>query len=371
MDPEKFLMMPMQLYYDATAKTKQSSDKVEAIKQDVNHEFIASEKHDGEASMIIKMNNVVSIRSRNISVKTKRYGDYTAKLPHIVEEFKNIPDNTVVLAELCVNDGTNHADRHTMSTDVGCILRSLVPLALKKQEQHGKIVAVIFDCLMYDGVDLVDRPYEERVQTILEHFKVNCKDMKYTNDTKCMKYTYHTDFVYDHFYEFFNSVIDKNGEGLVLVRRDYKYSPAKRTAWQTLKWKKHTETYDLKVIGTENFTKEYSGKQLDKWSYFVDENDNKIECAHHDGLRPAFHDGLRPVTKGWFYGWKAAVLCEYNGTTIRCSSGLTDEDRAQLAEQHMQDNISAGVLYAEVSGMQTASQGRLRHPIINRLRIMN
>lgn len=352
MDSEKFLMMPMQMYYDATAKTKQSSDKVEAIKQDVNHEFIASEKHDGEASMIIKMNNVVSIRSRNISVKTKRYGDYTAKLPHIVEDFKNIPDNTVVLAELCVNDGTNHADRHTMSTDVGCILRSLVPLALKKQEQHGKIIAVIFDCLMYDGVDLVNRPYEERVQTILEHFQPDS-----------MMYTYHTDFVYDNFHEFFNSVIDKNGEGLVLVRRDYVYSPSKRTAWQTLKWKKHTETYDLKVIGTENFTKEYTGKQLDKWSYFVDENDNKIECS--------YRDGLTPVTKGWFYGWKAAVLCEYNGTTIRCSSGLTDEDRAQLAEQHMQDNIAAGVLYAEVSGMQTATQGRLRHPIVNRLRIMN
>lgn len=355
MDSERFLMMPMQLYYDATAKTKQSSDKVEAIKQDVNHEFIASEKHDGEACMIIKMNNTVSIRSRNISVKTKRYGDYTAKLPHIVEEFNNIPDNTVVLAELCVNDGTNHANRHTMSTDVGCILRSLPPLALKKQQQQGYIVAVVFDCLMYNGIDLVNCPYEERVQAIVEHFQP---------DQDSTGYVYRTDFVYDHFYDFFNSVIDKNGEGLVLVRRDYVYSPSKRTAWRTLKWKKHTETYDLKVVGTEDFTKEYTGKQLDKWLYFVDENNNRVDNVTD-------RNNLTPVTKGWYYGWKAAVLCEYNGTIIRCSSGLTDEDRAQLAEQDMQDNITAGVLYAEVSGMQTATQGRLRHPIVNRLRIIN
>ena len=368
MDSERFLMMPMQLYYDATAKTKQSSEKVEAIKQDVNHEFIASEKHDGEACMIIKMNNVISIRSRNISVKTKRYGDYTAKLPHIVEDFKNIPDNTVVLAELCVNDGTNHANRNTMSTDVGCILRSLPPLALKKQEQHGKVVAVIFDCLMHDGHDLVDCPYEARVSVIQQFFPSEEPQNILLQETfkPVMKYVYHTKFMYDHFNDFFNSVMDKNGEGLVLVRRDYKYSPSKRTAWQTLKWKKHTESYDLKVVDTEDFTKEYTGKQLDKWLYFVDEHDNKIDVNNITD-----RSGLIPVTKGWYYGWKAAVLCEYNGTTIRCSSGLTDEDRALLAEQNMQDYITAGVLYAEVSGMQTATQGRLRHPIVNRLRIMN
>lgn len=350
MDSEKYLMMPMQMYYDCPNK---DNPRINLVKKDINHQYIASEKHDGEASMIVKINNVVNIRSRSLSVKTHRYGDYTDKLPHIVNEFINIPNNTVVLAELCVNDGTNHAKRGSMSTDVGCVLRSLPPLAIKKQKDIGNIVAVIFDCLMYDGVELLDKPYEERVKLITE---------KFDDENTSTGYIYHTTYVYDKFEDFFNNVMDMNGEGLVCVKRSYPYSPNKRTAWQTLKWKKHTETFDLKVIGTEDFTKEYTGKQLDRWIYFVDENGNKVK---EDEAEITF-----PVTKGWYYGWKAAIICEYNGKKIRCSSGLSDEDRAQLAEEHMQEHIRNGELYAEVSGMQNASQGRLRHPIVKRLRIM-
>ena len=351
MNPEKFLMMPMQMYYDCPNK---ENKKIDIIKKDIKHEYIASEKHDGEASMIIKINNCVYIRSRSLSVKTKRYGDYTAKLPHIVDEFMTMPDNTVVMAELCVNDGTNHAKYGTMSTDVGTVLRSLPPLAIKKQREHGNLVAVIFDCLMYDGVEIMDQPYENRVQLITE---------KFDDASTSQGYIYHTDFVFDNFNDFFEEVINKNGEGLVCVKRDYPYSPDKRTAWKTLKWKKHTETFDLKVIGTEDFTKEYTGKQLNKWQFFADDNNNKLQTYNPP-------ESYKPVTKGWFYGWKAAVICEYNGTTIKCSSGLSDDDRAQLSEQHMQEHIRNGELFAEVSGMQNASQGRLRHPIINRLRIM-
>lgn len=351
MDSERFLMMPMQMYYDCPDK---NNKKIDVIKRDINHEYIASEKHDGEASMIIKINNRVYIRSRTLSVKTKRYGDYTEKLPHIVEELMTFPDNTVVMAELCINDGNNHAKYGTMSTDVGTVLRSLPPLAIKKQQEKGYLVAVIFDCLMYDGVELLNQPYETRVNKINEVF---------ASEDESTGYIYHTKFMFDHFEDFFNDVINKNGEGLVCVKRNYPYSPNKRTAWQTLKWKKHTETYDLQVIGTEDFTKEYTGKQLDKWQFYADENNNRLQT-----LNPP--SNYKPVTKGWFYRWKSAVICKYNDITIKCSSGLSDEDRAQLSEQYMQEHIKNGKLFAEVSGMQNASQGRLRHPIINRLRIM-
>ena len=80
--------------------------------------------------------------------------------------------------------------------------------------------------------------------------------------------------------------------------------------------------------------------------------------------------GYTPVTKGWFYGWKAAVICMFNDKKIRVSSGLSDEDREQLSTEVMQEHIKNHELYAEVSGMQSASRGKLRHPIINRLRLL-
>lgn len=344
----KYSMLPMQLYYDCPNKDNKN---IEIIRNDEIN-YIASEKHDGEASMFIKINGEILIRSRNLSKVTGKYGDYTAKLPHLVKELESIPDNTVFLAELCLNDGTNHAKKGTMSTDVGTVLRSLPPLAIKKQEENGKLVAVVYDCLMYAGCEIMNDPYEDRVKMIEKMFY---------NENNNVGYIYHTNIRYDHFHEFFDEIIDSSGEGIVLVKRDYPYSPGKRTAWKTLKWKRHTETFDLLVIDTEDYTKEYTGKQLDKWQYFVDENDNKVKGE--------YKHGYTPVTKGWFYGWKAAVICLYNGKEIRVSSGLSDDDREQLSTDYMKTHIKNKELYAEVSGMQSASQGRLRHPIINRLRL--
>lgn len=344
----KFSMLPMQLYYDCPDKNNKN---IEKIRNDENN-YIASEKHDGEASMIIKINGDILIRSRNLSKVTGKYGDYTAKLPHIIKELENIPDNTVFLAELCLNDGTNHGKKGTMSTDVGTVLRSLPPLAIKKQEENGKLVAIVYDCLMYDGNEIMNDPYETRVKLIEQMF-----NDEYHNDG----YIYHTQFRYNNFHDFFDEIINNSGEGIVLVKKDYPYSPDKRTAWKTLKWKRHTESFDLLVIDTEDYTKEYTGKQLNKWQYFVDENDNKVKGE--------YKQGYTPVTKGWFYGWKAAVICLFNNKQIRVSSGLSDEDREQLSTDIMKMHIANKELYAEVSGMQSASQGKLRHPIIKRLRL--
>ena len=352
---DKYAMMPMQKYYDCTNKEKSYTTKVDVIRKDVNHNYIASEKHDGEASMFIKIDGKILIRSRNLSKVTGKYGDYTEKIPHLVDELSKFPDNTVFLAELCLNDGTNHSKKGAMSTDVGTVLRSLPPRAIEEQRKKGKLVAVVYDCLMYDGVEIMNGTYESRVRLIIEKF-----DDEFINTG----YIYHTQYKYDDFYDFFDNVINNCGEGLVLVMRDYPYSPDKRTTWKTLKWKRHTEELDLLVVDTEDFTKEYTGKSLATWKYFVDEYDNKIYA--NSGTDKS---KLTPVTKGWFYGWKAAVICEYNGQRIRVASGLSDNDRGQLAEEHMQEHIRNKELYAEVSGMQSATKGKIRHPILNRLRL--
>ena len=102
---EDFAMLSPMKYYN-------NEDTSNAKRQDMidnkNGEYIATKKNDGDWSMLIhysKGNNL--IRSRSISKVTGVYGDYTAKVPHIVREMENWPDNTVMLAELCWGeDGT-------------------------------------------------------------------------------------------------------------------------------------------------------------------------------------------------------------------------------------------------------------------------
>ena len=124
---EDFAMLPPMKYYN-------NEDTSNAKRQDMidnkNGEYIATKKNDGDWSMLIhysKGNNL--IRSRSISKVTGVYGDYTAKVPHIVREMENWPDNTVMLAELCWDeDGTN-------ANTVGTILRCLPAKAVERQKE--------------------------------------------------------------------------------------------------------------------------------------------------------------------------------------------------------------------------------------------
>ena len=95
-----------------------------------NDEYIATCKYDGEWTMFIKWDGQYLIRSRSLSKVTGAYGDKTAHLPHLVEEMKLWPDNTVILGEVC------WGDFGSVSTDVGTILRCLPAKAVERQKEH-------------------------------------------------------------------------------------------------------------------------------------------------------------------------------------------------------------------------------------------
>ena len=154
---EYFANLEPQKYYDNKDMTPGAIQKREDMMSNKDDQFVATRKNDGEWCMLIKgLNGEILARSRSISKVTGKYGDYTAKIPHIVEEFqRDFPIGTVLLGELCFEDITK------TSKDVGTILRCLPPKAIERQKTNP-LSFVMFDILAWNGISFMDRDYIER-----------------------------------------------------------------------------------------------------------------------------------------------------------------------------------------------------------------
>lgn len=325
-DVKYFETMPAMKYYNNEDDTNQ---KRRDMIENKDNKYIATCKKDGCWSCMIHGDGFDLIRSRSISKKTGAYGDYTDKLPHLVEEMQKWPKNSVVLAEICWDEP------NTTANTVGTILRCLSAKAVERQKEH-KLKALIFDVLMWDGVDMMDWAYENRLAVAI------------TQSVLHQTYLYPTQIFIDNFDEAADEIIRNGGEGVVIQLKDNPYMPGSRTAWKTLKLKKQMDEVELKVLSTIEPNKNYEGDYLENWEYFDNEG--------------------HPVTKPYYMGWKNGVIVDFNGVEVKVTSGLTDEDRAWLATDEAQALIISGDLYAKVKAMEINSRAALRHPYINGFR---
>lgn len=298
-------------------------------------DYIGSFKKDGEWSRMIWDGKEVLIQSRTISKKTGKYAEKQESLPHLVDEFKKLPVNTVILGEICYDE------LYLRSKDVGTILRCLPEKAIERQqEEKNKLHFYCFDILCFNDIDLSNLGFEQRVS--------------YLNEVKNIlgdKYIRYADIkTVDQIANEYQDYLNQGGEGFVLQKKDCIYEPGKRTAWQTIKLKKSTEEIELQVVGIIDPVREYTGKELDTWQYF-----------DIDGT---------PITKYYYLGWKTGVIVNHNGTQVRVASGCTDADGEWLATEEAQQAIKDEILYAKVEAMEfEPDSGSMRHPRLVELRL--
>ena len=346
---KKFYTMTPMKYYDCGGEF--NKPKAQAMLKNENKAYIATRKNDGEWCRIIKdAQGNIKAQSRSISKVTGEYGDKTEHIPHIIDELRSYPCETVLIGELCFEDITK------TSKDVGAILRCKSDKAIARQKDI-KLVYKVFDCLAFAGMDLMEKPYWERL--------VNAEDCVH-DFGQYITVTNHTE--YGDFEEFLQDILAAQGEGIVIHRKDAKYKPGARTAWDTLKVKKIVEELELPIVEFIKPNKTYCGEDADTWKYWIG---TKADGTIVKSLKcPDSTPNIikwEPVTKPYWMGWMNGVVVDNNGTLVRVTSGLTDEDREWLATAEAVEALNNG-LVATVSCMEITEDGSLRHPRLIRIR---
>lgn len=345
-DGYDFYGMEIMKYYSAPSTWTNEKRKDEVQKRIFSGEWMAARKMDGAFFEFIcddDGNKVLIGRSVSTS------GDYLDKIdivPQLHEFFNALPKGTVLLGEIYL---PQHEGAKNTTSITNCLPEKAI--ARQNSSEDMKLHYYIFDCLAYNGQNLVNSPAEERFAMVGSIAAEYGSPYVEFADYKTGK----------ELWDELQMILAEGGEGIVLIKNDSKYEPGKRSTKVSMKVKKElSETIDCVVIGANPPTREYTGKQLDLWDYW--EYTRTGEKVSGDHYKEYIHgDAIEPVTKNYFYNWcgswKIGLYKDGELVHIGDLSGLTDEEKENWK------NYLGKVV--EVGGMEifhdTVGNG-IRHP---------
>lgn len=283
-------------------------------KLDTDEDWYAEEKKDGYLQIFVKTTDNVYMFARTCSKKTGLPTEKSGHVPYLKEAFKCLPPETIILGEIYKKGGT--------SKNVTEILGCLESKAIKRQDESGKLTYYIYDCLRYNNKDLMSLGSWGRKQKLKEIYK------KYNFD----QYDFielAEDYVNNKL-EQLNKIFAAGGEGMVFKKKDGIYQPGKRP--NTNLKAKQKDNIDCIIIGFEPPKKEYSGKEIETWQYWENEDGTLFSGQ-------GYQLGLKPVTKAYFNNWKNTELkiglYDKNNNLIDFGvvhSGISDEMKKDMSE---------------------------------------
>lgn len=286
-------------------------------------EYFAELKKDGYWYQYEKTEHYDYLFSRNVSKTTGILTEKLANVPHIKKAFAELPVGTILIGEIYYPGKT--------SKDVTKIMGCLSDEAIIRQQTSGLIHFYLHDVIKYNGVDLQNEGAWVRYQILIKIWnKFNLQQYNYLELAKSVE---------DDIQEFTAAALNAGEEGVVLKKRDAVYSPDKRPAWSSIKVKK-MDFLDCICIGFEDATKQYNGKELNTWEYWIETMSGNLYHGRYlnDAGCVMIKTPMEPVTKPYFYGWKTSIrlgVYDDNNKIIEIgtvSSGLTDELKADFAK---------------------------------------
>jgi hypothetical protein len=111
------------------------------------------------------------------------------------------------------------------------------------------------------------------------------------------------------------------------------------SAWQTIKVKQVLKEHiDCFIYGVEPAEKNYTGKELPTWQYWMDDKTGEKFLGSYY-LKYCDGGMIIPISKGYYYNWPGAIKCavydENHNPVVLCKcSGLTEEMKAALRDNY-------------------------------------
>lgn len=293
-----------------------------------NGEYFLEEKIDGAFYQFVKTENHCYLFGRTVSKLSGILTEKSDNVPHLKEALNCLPAGTILIGEIYVPGGT--------SKDTVSIMGCLPTLAIKRQKD-APIHYYVHDIIAYDSVNLINSPADLRYKILAAIWEKHN-----LNQYSFLRLATRVD---EDMEAEISRILKSGGEGVVLKKKDYPYSPGKRPAWSTIKVKQ-MDSIDLICTGFCDATKEYTGKELETWSYWEERGEQNQDGEYTWLLSEGqyYEDYVhnphiyRPVTKPYFLGWKTAIrIGAYNdkGELIdlgTVSSGLTDDNKREMTE---------------------------------------
>ena len=289
--------------------------------------WFAQLKKDGALYMYVKgLNGENYLFGRTVSKKTGLLTEKGANVPHIINAFSELPNETILLGEVYYPGKT--------SKDVTSIMGCLPEKAIERQEKsYGYIHYYVYDCLEYNGTSLLKYDNWTRYQVLC---KIWDKFDLYHPYAFVKPFLELAEVWESNIYGNIGIALRSGEEGMVVKKKTAFYEPGKRP--QTMLKAKQVDNIDAVIIGFKDPVKEYTGKEIETWTYWYNPKTDKF-------LNGIFYgQGYEPITKHYYYGWKNAIeigAYDSNGqlkSIGTIASGLTDymrEDMTSHPEKYL------------------------------------
>lgn len=345
-DNYNFKEMEAMRYY-SHPKSYKGDPKEEAKKRIFSEEWLGARKMDGAFAKFVKDedgNMMLLSRSRNVN------GEFPNKIdhvPHLFNFFNSLPNGTCLLGEI-------YFPSHEGSNEVTKIMGCITDKAIERQK-NDPLHYYIFDILAFDNVSFMPFRAEDRFNYINEiKNKYNYKNVEFANYYKGLE-----------LWNMIQETLASGGEGGVIIHKDSKYQPGKRSTKVSLKIKKELQdTIDCFFTGRiSSPARDYTGKDIENWKYWENIRTGKLINA------PMFNEyykgeSYEPVTKSYYMGMAGSLeIGVYHNNKIKpigYLSGLSEEIKMNYNKYKMR--------VIEVTAMQLTDDKMLRHPKFIRFR---
>ena len=262
-------------------------------------------KKDGYWYQFEKHEHYSYLFSRSASTVTKLQSEKSANVPHIMKALSVLPKDTILIGEIYYPGGSSK----TVTTIMGCLPKKAIE---RQNGKSGLIHYYIHDIIMFNGLDFVKNKVSnyDRYRILKKIFE---------------KYNLANDYIElaeawtDNLYSRVGTALAAGEEGMVIKVKDGIYEPDKRPL--TMLKAKKVDFIDAVIIGFEEPTKEYYGKEIQNWNYWI-QNENGQSIA---------------VTKPYYMGWHNSriKIGAYNNKGILVEigtihSGISDEMKEDM-----------------------------------------